>query len=208
MVGRLHFANVCEEDPLGMSCCRADRGLDSPDSGLPPSPSPGVWLLPQDKARGVSPVPEDEGREEGSRVSALPSGSLQPLSYGEGIAIEPLPPKEVRYTSSVQYDSDRHFVQIVSLQPWCQDLERCSQTVTAVAHSTWRRYKTQLDFQPRRRPQSFTSTVIVYPKKTSAVYATELSYDRRRRARRFLSSVEMEAAGSYLSKKGSMDPVL
>ncbi|XP_061637924.1 refilin B [Phyllopteryx taeniolatus] len=205
MVGRLNFANVCEEDPLGMSC-RADRGLDSPDSGLPPSPSPSVWLLPQDKARGVSPVPEDEGSS--SRVSTLPSGSLQPLSYGEGIAIDPLPPKEVRYTSSVHYDSYRHFIQNVSLRPWGQGLEHCMQTITAVSHSTWRRYKTQLDFQPRYRPQSFTSTTIIYPKKTSGVYATELSYDRHRRARRFLSSVELEAAGSYLSKTGSIDPVL
>lgn len=44
--------------------CRAERGLDSPDSGLPPSPSPSAWLLPvcADKAGGVSPVSEDEGR--------------------------------------------------------------------------------------------------------------------------------------------------
>ncbi|XP_054650434.1 refilin B [Dunckerocampus dactyliophorus] len=194
MVGRLNLPNVCEEDPLGMSC-RADRGLDSPDSGLPPSPSPSAWLLPQDKARGVSPVPEDDGSA--SMVSGFPSGSsLQPLSYGEGISLDPLPPKEVRYTSSVHYDSDRHFIQNVALQPWGQGLEHCTQTITAVSHSTWRHYKTQLDFQPRHRLQSFKSTTIIYPKKTSAMYATELSYDCRRRTRRFLSSVELEAAGS------------
>lgn len=63
MVGRLNLPNVCEGDPLDMSC-RAERGLDSPDSGLPPSPSPSAWLLPvcADKAGGVSPVSEDEGR--------------------------------------------------------------------------------------------------------------------------------------------------
>lgn len=54
--------------------CRADRGLDSPDSGLPPSPSPSAWLLPQDKARGVSPVPEDErnGSRVGNRLDVSP----------------------------------------------------------------------------------------------------------------------------------------
>ncbi|XP_042270211.1 refilin B [Thunnus albacares] len=198
MVGRLNLPNVCEGDPLDMSC-RADRGLDSPDSGLPPSPSPSAWLLPvcADKAGGVSPVSEDEGR--GSLVPVLPTGSfpqLHPLSYGEGIALDPLPPKEIRYTSSVHYDSDRHFIQDVDLQPWGQGLEHCRQTIMAIPDSTWRHYKTQLEFQPRHRPQRFKSTTIIYPKKTSTVYTTELSYDCHRLARRFLSSVELEAAGS------------
>ncbi|KAG7225988.1 hypothetical protein INR49_018589 [Caranx melampygus] len=176
MVGRLNLPNVCEGDPLDMSC-RAERGLDSPDSGLPPSPSPSAWLLP---------------------VPVLPTGSLpqlHPLSFGEGIALDLLPPKEIRYTSSVHYNSDRHFIQDVALQPWGQGLEHCRQTIMAVPHSTWRHYKTQLEFQPRHRPQRFKSTTIIYPKKTSAVYTTELSYDCHRISRRFLSSVELEAAG-------------
>uniref|UniRef100_A0AAQ4RZW3 Refilin B n=3 Tax=Gasterosteus aculeatus TaxID=69293 RepID=A0AAQ4RZW3_GASAC len=196
MVGRLNLQpNACEGDPLDMSC-RAERGLDSPDSGLPPSPSPSAWLLQPVcayKPGGVSPVSEDEGR--GSLVPVLPCGSLQqlqPLSYGEGIALDPLPSKEIRFTSSVHYDSDRHFIQGVALRPVGQGLEHCRQTVVAVPHSTWRHYKTQLDFQPRHRPQCFKSTTIVYPKKTSALYATELSYDCRRLSKRFTSSVEME----------------
>ncbi|XP_068574334.1 refilin-B [Cebidichthys violaceus] len=197
MVGRLNLPNACEGDPLDMSC-RADRGLDSPDSGLPPSPSPSAWLLPvcADKPGGVSPVSEDEGR--GSLVPVLPSGSFQqlhPLSYGEGIALDPLPSKEIRFTSSVHYDSDRHFIQGVALQPTGQGLEHCMQTIMAVPHSTWRHYKTQLDFQPRHRPQCFKTTTIVYPKKTSALYTTELSYDCHRLSKRFISSVELEANG-------------
>lgn len=178
--------------------CRSDRGLDSPDSGLPPSPSPSGWLLPvcAEKAGAVSPVSEDE--ERGSLVPVLPTGpfqQLQPLSFGEGIALDPLPPKEIRYTSSVHYDSDRHFIQNVDLQPIGQGLEHCRQTIMAVPNSTWRHYKTQLEFQPRHRLQNFKSTTIIYPKKTSSVYTTELSYDCHRISRRFLSSVELEAGG-------------
>ncbi|KAM9853070.1 refilin-B [Aulostomus maculatus] len=192
MVGRLNLQ--CEEDPLDMSC-RAERGLDSPDSGLPPSPS--AWLLPvcAEKTGGVSPVTEDEGR--GSVVPVLPTRSfLQPSSYGEGIALDPLPAKEIRYTSSMNYNSDRHFIQDVALQPWGQGLELCRQTVIVVSHSTWRHYKTQLVFQSHHRPQRFKSTIIIYPKKTSTMYTTELRYDDSRRTKRFLSSVELEAAGS------------
>ncbi len=100
-----------------------------------------------------------------------------------------------RYTSSLHYNSDRHFIQSVALQPWGQGLEHCTQTIVAVPHSTWRHYKTQLEFQPRHRLQHFKSTTIIYPKKTSAVYTTELSYDCHRLSKRFLSSVELEAAG-------------
>lgn len=64
MVGSLNLPHVCEGDPLDMMSCSADRGLDSPDSGLPPSPSPSAWLLPvgAEKVGGVSPVSEDDGR--------------------------------------------------------------------------------------------------------------------------------------------------
>uniref|UniRef100_A0A3Q3IG30 Refilin B n=1 Tax=Monopterus albus TaxID=43700 RepID=A0A3Q3IG30_MONAL len=196
MVGRLNLPHVCEGDLLDMSC-RADRGLDSPDSGLPPSPNPGAWLLPVcDKPGGVSPVSEDEHRTGPMRTCSIVSfPHLQPVSFGEGIALDPLPPKEVRYISSVHYDSDRHFIQNVSLQPWGQGLEHCRQTIMAMPHSTWRHYKIQLDFQPRHRPQHFKSTTIIYPKKTSTVYTTELNYDCHRLSRRFFSTVELEAAG-------------
>lgn len=195
MVGRLNLTNVCDNDPLDMSC-KAERALDSPDSGLPPSPSPSAWLLPVCGDKGaISPVSEDEGRGS-ALIPILPIGSvpqLHPLSYGEGIELDPLPPTEIRYTSSVRYDSERHFIHDVALQPRGLGLEHCSQTVVALPQSTWRRYKTQLEFQPRQRAQRFQSTTIVYPKHARAVYTTELSYDSRRLAKRFLSSVELEA---------------
>lgn len=70
MVGRLSLRNVCEEDVLEMNL-KAERLLDSPDSGLPPSPSvsPSPWLsgdrsgdrstsssLYEDETRAVTPA--------------------------------------------------------------------------------------------------------------------------------------------------------
>lgn len=190
MVGRLNLPNVCEgEEPLDMNC-KSDRGLDSPDSGLPPSPSPSAWLLP-------GPADTDAGKA--SLVTSLPApahtaSQLQPLSYGEGISLNPLPDKEMRYTTCVNFDSDRHFIQKVDLLPWGQELDNCRQTIMALPRSTWRHYKTQLDFEPRYRPHQFRSTAIIYPKKTSVLYTTELNYDRHRLARHFISSVELEAS--------------
>ncbi|KPP72906.1 hypothetical protein Z043_108059 [Scleropages formosus] len=100
---------------------------------------------------------------------------------------------DVRYTSSVRYDSERHFIHNVRLQPTGLRLERCSQTVLALPDSTWRHYVTRLELEPCQRPQRYRSTTIVYPKRTRAVFTTELHYDSRRLAKRFLSSVELEA---------------
>ncbi|KAJ8367896.1 hypothetical protein SKAU_G00079240 [Synaphobranchus kaupii] len=184
MSGMFSLPNVSEDD-LYMSCA-SGRPLDSPDSGLPSSPSPSAWLQPVAPERaGISPRVE----EESTRTPAF-----HPLVYGDGIQLEPLPPKEVRYTSSVRYDSDRHFVHYVSLQPRGFGLDSCSQTVVALSHNTWRHYRTQLHLEPRQRAQRYQSTTIVYPKHACAVYVTHLHYDCRRRARRFLSSVELEAA--------------
>lgn len=187
----MNLPNVCDDDPLDIMSCKAERLLDSPDSGLPPSPSPSSWLLP-----AVTGCTAEKGdrRSTGSEEDQPRASLLHPLSYGEGIALDPLPPKEMRYISSVHYDSKRHFIQDVALQPRGQSLEHCSQTVMTLPHSTWRRYKTQLVFQPRQRAQRFQSTTIVYPKHTQTVFTTELSYDCRRLAKRFLSSVELETA--------------
>ncbi|XP_023673835.1 refilin-B isoform X2 [Paramormyrops kingsleyae] len=197
MVGRLTLQNVSADDPLGMSY-KAERTLDSPDSGLPPSPS--AWLQALSTARRFeSPVSEDESRAEQLAPGIQePATQLLPLSYGEGIELVPLPPKEIRYTSSVRYDSDRHFIHDVRLQPTGLGLEWCSQTVLALPHSTWRRYKTLLELQPRQRAHRYRSTTIVYPKHAQTIFTTELHYDERRLAKRFLSSVELESTDSRL----------
>lgn len=168
--------------------CKSDRGLDSPDSGHPPSPS--AWLLP-----GAADTDAGKASSMGpSQPAPVCPVSHLPLSYGEGITLNPLPDKEMRYTSCVNFNSDRHFIQTVDLLPSGQELDRCRQTIMALPHSTWRHYKTQLDLEPRYRPYQFRSTTIVYPKKTSVLYTTELNYSHHRLARHFISSVELEAS--------------
>ncbi|XP_036378868.1 refilin-B-like [Megalops cyprinoides] len=191
MVGRLNLQDVSDEDPLDMSG-KAQRALDSPDSGVPPSPSPTSWLL--------SPIDGDEGQccpvSEEDSCGTVVFPRFYALSYGEGVELDPLPPTEVRYTSSVRYDSDRHYIDGVWLQPQGLALESCSQTVVALSHSTWRHYKTQLELFPRPRAQRHQSTTIVYPKCTQTFYTTQLHLDFSRLSRRFLSRVELEPGES------------
>lgn len=100
-----------------------------------------------------------------------------------------------RYTSSVKYDSEKHFINDVYM-PVGFGMSSCSQTVICVPDSTWRSYKAEVHFEPRNKPRRFTSTTIVYPKHTKTVYTTTLDYNCRKFMRRFLSSVELESAGN------------
>ncbi|KAJ8342218.1 hypothetical protein SKAU_G00321460 [Synaphobranchus kaupii] len=195
MVGRLNLRNG--DDPLDIRC-KAERMLDSPDSGLPPSPSPSAsptsWFLsPTGSEKGAcSPVSEYDSSGITGPVLAGSFPRFHPLSYGEGVALEPLPPTEVRYTSTVRYGSDRHFVHGVYLQPRSLAMESCSQTVLALAGSTWRRYRTHLELVPRHRPQRYQSTIILFPKHARTVCSTQLQHHGRKSACRFLSTVELE----------------
>ncbi|EOB06972.1 Protein FAM101B, partial [Anas platyrhynchos] len=128
---------------------------------------------------------------------------LCPLSFGEGVEFDPLPPKEIRYTSSVKYDSEKHFIDDVYM-PVGLSVSSCSQTVICVPNCTWRSYKAEVHFEPRNKPQRFTSTTIVYPKHAKTVYTTTLDYNCRKSMRRFLSSVELETA-EYLGNDCVLD---
>uniref|UniRef100_A0A8C2YMB9 Refilin B n=2 Tax=Chinchilla lanigera TaxID=34839 RepID=A0A8C2YMB9_CHILA len=125
-------------------------------------------------------------------LAASCSPRLCPLSFGEGVEFDPLPPKEVRYTSSVKYDSERHFIDDVQL-PLGLAVASCSQTVICIPNCTWRNYKAEVRFEPRHKPARFLSTTIVYPKYPKTVYTTTLDYNCHKKLRRFLSSVELEA---------------
>uniref|UniRef100_G3TG10 Refilin B n=1 Tax=Loxodonta africana TaxID=9785 RepID=G3TG10_LOXAF len=203
MVGRLSLQDVPE---LVDTKKKGDGVLDSSDSGLLSSSSHwgpssfqggGPWrctgcgsatflpsgsLVPLVKNPASLPAPLASG--------CLPR--LCPLSFGEGVEFDPLPPTEVRYTSSVKYDSERHFINDVHM-PLGLAVASCSQTVTCVPNCTWRNYRAEVRFEPRHRPARFLSTTIVYPKYPKTVYTTTLGYNCRKTLRRFLSSVELEA---------------
>uniref|UniRef100_A0A8I5UF00 Refilin B n=1 Tax=Pongo abelii TaxID=9601 RepID=A0A8I5UF00_PONAB len=202
MVGRLSLQDVPE---LVDARKKGDGVLDSPDSGLPPSPSPSHWGLAAGGGGGGgggrAPAPGALAPDAALSLPGSPASvpltpgcalRLCPLSFGEGVEFDPLPPKEVRYTSSVKYDSERHFIDDVQL-PLGLAVASCSQTVTCVPNGTWRNYKAEVRFEPRHRPTRFLSTTIVYPKYPKTVYTTTLDYNCRKTLRRFLSSVELEA---------------
>uniref|UniRef100_A0A8C6ZEG5 Refilin B n=1 Tax=Nothoprocta perdicaria TaxID=30464 RepID=A0A8C6ZEG5_NOTPE len=197
MVGRLSLRDVPE---LPDARTRGEAVLDSPDSGLPPSPGPGhgPWLLPagspERPGSGINAVNFAFPQPSSLAPSPLLSGCaprLCPLSFGEGVELDPLPPKEIRYTSSVTYASEKHFIDDVYL-PVGLSVSSCSQTVVCVPDCTWRSYKAELRFEPRHRARRFASTTIVYPKHAKTVYTTTLDYDGRKALRRFLASVELE----------------
>ncbi|XP_077021568.1 refilin-B [Tamandua tetradactyla] len=214
MVGRLSLQDVPE---LVDTKKKGDGVLDSPDSGLPPSPSPSHWgLAPAGAGSGGERTaapgalePDAAATPAAPSPASLPSLAssclprLRPLSFGEGVEFDPLPPMEVRYTSSVKYDSERHFIDDVHL-PLGLAVASCSQTVTCVPNCTWRNYKAEVRFEPRPRPARFVCTTIVYPKCPKAVCTTTLDYNCQKTLRRFLSSVELEAT-EFLGSDGLPD---
>ncbi|XP_042298542.1 refilin-B [Sceloporus undulatus] len=212
MVGRLSLPPVAEAELPD-----AKRGLDSPDSGLPPSPSPGPWGVASGAGLVANGLLEaDSQASKASSAKDVPSlatpllpgctSRLCPLSFGEGVEFDPLPPKDIRYTSSVKYDSEKHFINNIYM-PMGLGVSTCSQTVICVPDSTWRNYKAEVRFQPRNKARNFTSTTIIYPKHTTTVYTTTLDYNCRKHMRKFLSSVELDTRqhcaelGTYVDKQ-------
>lgn len=108
-----------------------------------------------------------------------------------------------RYTSSVKYDSERHFIDDVQM-PLGLVVASCSQTVTCIPNCTWRNYKAEVRFEPRHKAARFLSTTIIYPKYPKTVYTTTLDYNCHKKLRRFLSSVELEAT-EFLGSDGLPD---
>ncbi|KAL1780482.1 filamin-interacting protein FAM101B [Sigmodon hispidus] len=125
-------------------------------------------------------------------LAASSSPRLCPLSFGEGVEFDPLPPKEIKYTSSVKYDSEWHLIDDVQM-PLGLVIASCSQTVTCIPTCTWRNYKAEVHFQPGHKAAGFLSTTIIYPKYPKTIYTTTLDYNCHNKLRTFLSSVELEA---------------
>ncbi|XP_053136131.1 refilin-A isoform X2 [Hemicordylus capensis] len=209
MVGHLHLQGM--EDSLKEK--NREGLLDSPDSGLPPSPSPPFYSLSpgivENRAGGGSSGsgtavespghgPRRDGRE-GKVIpylllNASPSEMrprMYPVFFGESIEVNPEPTQEIRCNSEVKYGSERHYKDDIFYCPM-PTVTTYSETVIAAPNCTWRNYKSQLIFQPRQKPLRFQSTTIIFPKHAKNIYRTTLNYNLGCAKRWFASSVQLE----------------
>ncbi|XP_057688814.1 refilin-A isoform X2 [Corythoichthys intestinalis] len=205
MVGHLHL-QAMDESLKGKN---REGLLDSPDSGLPPSPSPPFCSLSPalvESRSGSCSTPvesqqaswkKDAGRE-GKLLPYLllntgdPRTRMYPVFYGESIEVDPKPEKEVKCTSAIRYDSDKHYQDRVYCVP-VPTPTSYSETVVAVPNCTWRSYKSQVYLEPRQKPIGYQSTTIVYPKHAKNIYRTTLTYKPTVARRWFVSRVRLES---------------
>ncbi|KAM7144638.1 refilin-A [Macrochelys suwanniensis] len=205
MVGHLHLQGM-EESLKEKS---REGLLDSPDSGLPPSPSPPFYTLApgiiEGRAGGSSTGTDHPGHgprkeaKEGKGIPYLLVNSsvpemrprMFPVFFGESIEVNPEPVQEIRCNSEVKYDSEKHYRDDIFYGP-IPTVTAYSETVIATPNCTWRNYKSQLIFEPRQKPLRFQSTTIIFPKCTKNIYRTTLTYSLGCAKRWFASSVQLE----------------
>ncbi|XP_058547448.1 refilin-A [Neofelis nebulosa] len=201
MVGHLHLQGM-EESLKEKS---REGLLDSPDSGLPPSPSPSPPFyslapgVPDARAGGAGAPSEPPGPGEAGAPPALPPSSpalemrprMLPVSFGESIEVHPEPTHEIRCNSEVKYASERHFRDKVFYAP-VPTVTAYSETVVAAPDCTWRNYRSQLTLEPRPRALHFRSTAIIFPKRARSTFRTTLHCSLGRPSRRFTSSVQLQ----------------
>ncbi|XP_029016722.1 refilin-A [Betta splendens] len=207
MVGHLHL-QAMDESLKGKN---REGLLDSPDSGLPPSPSPpfcslspapveprsGSCATPVESHHGCSKKESREGKLLPylllSAGGADPKGRMHPVFFGESIEVNPKPEQNIKCNSEVRYDSDKHYQDRVYCAP-VPTATAFSETVVAVRDCTWRSYKSQVYLEPRQRPVSYRSTTIIYPKHAKSTYRTTLSYNAAGARRWFVSTVQLESS--------------
>uniref|UniRef100_A0A1A8FH19 Family with sequence similarity 101, member A n=1 Tax=Nothobranchius korthausae TaxID=1143690 RepID=A0A1A8FH19_9TELE len=202
MVGHLHL-QAMDESLKGKN---REGLLDSPDSGLPPSPSPPFCSMSPALTGCSTPVESAAGsdKDSGKEGKLLPylllncAGSdpktrMHPVFFGESIKVNPRPEQEIKCSSEVKYDSDKHYRD----QVLCASVPTptsFSETVVAVQNCTWRSYKTQVYLEPRQKPVRYQSTTIIYPKHAKNTYRTTLSYNAASSRRWFVSTVQLESS--------------
>ncbi|KAJ8414818.1 hypothetical protein AAFF_G00023410 [Aldrovandia affinis] len=181
MVGHLHL-QAMDDSLKGKN---REGLLDSPDSGLPPSPSPPFYslspaLLETRSASCTTPT-EHHGyyKKESKEGKLLPylllnsTGSdtkarMYPVFFGRASRWTP---NQSKRSGAIR-----------------------SETVVAVHNCTWRSYKSELQFEPRQRPLYFQSTTIIFPKRAKNTYRTTLHYNASGSHRWFVSSVQLESS--------------
>ncbi|NWX90359.1 RFLA protein, partial [Nothoprocta ornata] len=173
--------------------------LDSPDSGLPPSPSPPFYSPSPGGGGSAEPPGQRREAKDGRAMPYLllnPSmpemrPRMYPVFFGESIEVSPEPMQEIRCNSEVKYDSEKRYRDDIFYSP-IPTVTTYSETVIAAPNCTWRNYKSQLIFEPRQKPLRFQSTTIIFPKCAKNIYRTTLSYSLGSAKRWFASSVQLE----------------
>ncbi|XP_005988985.1 refilin-A [Latimeria chalumnae] len=206
MVGHLHLQGM-DESLKGKN---REGLLDSPDSGLPPSPSPPFYSLSSGILEGraggsttpIEPLGHSSRKEarEGKLLPYLllnsaasdPRPKMHPIFFGESIEVKPEPSQEIRCNSEIKYDSEKHYRDHVYYAP-IPTVTAYSETVIAAPNCTWRNYKSELIFEPKQKPLRFQTTTIIFPKHAKNIYRTTLSYNSRNAKRWFMSSVQLES---------------
>ncbi|XP_063313093.1 refilin-A [Pelobates fuscus] len=205
MVGHLHLQGM--EDSLKEK--NREGLLDSPDSGLPPSPSPPFYSISPGIAEiradgSTTPVnqPENVYRQEGRESKVIPylllnscisetRPRMHPVVFGESIEVNPSPVQEIRCNSEVKYDSEKHYRDHIFYAP-IPTATSYSETIISPPNCTWRNYKSQVIFEPRNKPLRFQSTTIIFPKHAKNIYRTTLNYNCGASRKWFSSSVQLE----------------
>lgn len=202
MVGHLHLQAMGDTREQSR-----DGLLDSPDSGLPPSPSPSPPFY------ALSPGTLDtRATPETSAVTSLfqnpPAlemrSRLLPVFFGESIEVDPEPAHEIRCNSEVTYASERYFRDKIFYAP-VPTVTAYSETIVAAPNCTWRSYRSQLTLEPRPRALRFGSTAIIFPKLARSSFRTTLSYSLGRPRHWYSSSMQLRRCGDPAPSSGGPD---
>ncbi|XP_021502918.1 refilin-A [Meriones unguiculatus] len=198
MVGHLHLQAMGDTREQSR-----DGLLDSPDSGLPPSPSPSppFYVLSPGTLDARAPT-EPPGPNEAPAAAALfPNPAalemrtrLLPVFFGESIEVEPEPAHEIRCNSEVTYASERYFRDKIIYAP-VPTVTAYSETIVAAPNCTWRSYRSQLTLEPRPRALRFGSTAIIFPKLARSSFRTTLHCSLGQPRHWFSSSLQLQRCG-------------
>ncbi|XP_030075447.1 refilin-A [Microcaecilia unicolor] len=204
MVGHLHLQAM--EDSLKEK--NREGLLDSPDSGLPPSPSPPFYAISPGLLEGrtggsISALhyPGHGYRKEAKEGKLIPylllnstgpeiRPRMHPVFFGESIEVNPEPIQEIRCNSEIKYYSEKRYRNHIFYVP-VPTVTSYSETVIATPNCTWRNYKSQLIFEPRQKPRRFQTTTIIFPKHAKNIFRTTLNYSLGCSKRWFASSVQL-----------------
>lgn len=192
MVGHLHLQAMGDTREQSR-----DGLLDSPDSGLPPSPSPSPPFY------ALSPGTLDTRTTTEAPVApslfqtppALEMRSrLLPVFFGESIEVDPEPAHEIRCNSEITYASERYFRDKIFYAP-VPTVTAYSETIVAAPNCTWRSYRSQLTLEPRPRALRFGSTAIIFPKLARSSFRTTLHCSLGQPRHWYSSSLQLRRCG-------------